>query len=63
MHGNTVYFDIPSVTGTENVLMAAVVAQGDTVIKNAAKEPEVGNLIDMLTGHGRADRRQGTATA
>jgi UDP-N-acetylglucosamine 1-carboxyvinyltransferase len=50
--GNTVYFDIPSVTGTENVLMAAVKASGQTIIKNAAKEPEVGNLIDMLTGMG-----------
>lgn len=46
--GGTVYFDIPSVTGTENVLMASVMAGGQTVIKNAAKEPEVGNLVDML---------------
>ena len=52
MHGGTVYFDVPSVTGTENVLMAAVAAAGTTVIKNAAKEPEVGNLIDMLTAMG-----------
>ena len=52
LEGSTVYFDIPSVTGTENVLMAAVKASGQTVIKNAAKEPEVGNLIDMLTGMG-----------
>ncbi len=50
--GSTVYFDIPSVTGTENVLMASVMAKGQTVIKNAAKEPEVGNLIDMLIGMG-----------
>ena len=42
----------PSVTGTENLLMAAVTAQGTTVIKNAAREPEVGNLIDMLTAMG-----------
>jgi len=46
--GGIVYFDIPSVTGTENVLMASVKAQGKTVIKNAAKEPEIGNLVDML---------------
>ena len=52
MQGGTVYFDIPSVTGTENVLMASVAAQGETVIKNAAREPEVGNLIDMLTAMG-----------
>jgi UDP-N-acetylglucosamine 1-carboxyvinyltransferase len=52
MRGSTVYFDIPSVTGTENVLMASVAAQGETIIKNAAREPEVGNLIDMLTAMG-----------
>lgn len=52
LEGGTVYFDIPSVTGTENVLMASVKASGQTIIKNAAKEPEVGNLIDMLIGMG-----------
>lgn len=52
MHGGTVYFDIPSVTGTENVLMASVAAKGETIIKNAAREPEVGNLIDMLVAMG-----------
>jgi UDP-N-acetylglucosamine 1-carboxyvinyltransferase len=52
MQGGTIYFDIPSVTGTENVLMAAVVAQGETVIENAAREPEVGTLIDMLVAMG-----------
>jgi UDP-N-acetylglucosamine 1-carboxyvinyltransferase len=60
MRGGTVYFDIPSVTGTENVLMASVVAQGETVIKNAAKEPEVGNLIDMLTAMGAEIEGKGT---
>jgi UDP-N-acetylglucosamine 1-carboxyvinyltransferase len=52
LQGGTVYFDIPSVTGTENILMAATLANGTTVIKNAAKEPEVGNLIDMLVSMG-----------
>ena len=52
LQGGTVYFDTPSVTGTENVLMAAVVARGTTIIKNAAREPEIGNLIDMLTAMG-----------
>lgn len=52
MQGGTVYFDIPSVTGTENVLMAAVVAEGETIIENAAREPEVGNLVDMLVAMG-----------
>jgi UDP-N-acetylglucosamine 1-carboxyvinyltransferase len=50
--GGTVFFDVPSVTGTENVLMASIKASGTTVIKNAAKEPEVGNLVDMLCGMG-----------
>jgi UDP-N-acetylglucosamine 1-carboxyvinyltransferase len=50
--GGTFSFDIPSVTGTENVLMASVKATGKTVINNAAKEPEVGNLIDMLIAMG-----------
>jgi UDP-N-acetylglucosamine 1-carboxyvinyltransferase len=52
MQGSTVYFDVPSVTGTENVLMASVVAEGETVIENAAREPEVGNLVDMLVAMG-----------
>ncbi len=52
MHGGVVYFDIPSVTGTENLLMAATLAKGTTIIKNAAREPEIGNLIDMLEGMG-----------
>jgi UDP-N-acetylglucosamine 1-carboxyvinyltransferase len=60
MRGGTIYFDIPSVTGTENVLMAAVVAQGATVIKNAAKEPEVGNLIEMLVAMGAEIEGKGT---
>lgn len=52
LQGGTIYFDVPSVTGTENILMAAVMAQGTSLIKNAAKEPEIGNLIDMLTAMG-----------
>ncbi|MHB8790688.1 MAG: UDP-N-acetylglucosamine 1-carboxyvinyltransferase [Desulfobulbaceae bacterium] len=52
LQGNVVYFDTPSVTGTENLLMAAVTAHGTTVIKNAAREPEVGNLVDMLIAMG-----------
>jgi UDP-N-acetylglucosamine 1-carboxyvinyltransferase len=52
MRGDVIYFDIPSVTGTENLLMASVLAEGTTVLKNAAKEPEIGNLVDMLNGMG-----------
>ncbi len=52
MHGNVIYFDIPSVTGTENLLMASVLAEGTTILKNAAREPEIGNLVDMLNSMG-----------
>lgn len=60
MQGGTVYFDIPSVTGTENLLMAASLANGTTVIKNAAREPEIGNLIDMLTAMGAEIKGKGS---
>lgn len=60
MVGATIYFDIPSVTGTENMLMAACLAQGQTIIKNAAKEPEIANLIDMLNGMGAQIRGRNT---
>ena len=50
--GGTVYFDFPSVTGTENLLMAAVLAKGETTLKNVAREPEIGNLVDMLISMG-----------
>jgi UDP-N-acetylglucosamine 1-carboxyvinyltransferase len=52
LSGANIYFDVPSVTGTENILMASVLAKGVTVIKNAAREPEVANLIDMLVSMG-----------
>lgn len=52
LQGNLIYFDIPSVTATENLLMAAVLANGTTILKNAAREPEIGNLVDMLNGMG-----------
>ncbi|MFU8818220.1 MAG: UDP-N-acetylglucosamine 1-carboxyvinyltransferase [Desulfurivibrio sp.] len=52
MRGATICFDIPSVTATENILMGAVLAEGTTIIKNAAREPEIGNLVDMLNGMG-----------
>ena len=62
MRGTGIYFDIPSVTGTENIIMAASLAKGTTTIKNAAKEPEVGNLIDMLIGMGAQIEGKGTDT-
>ncbi len=58
--GANICFDIPSVTGTENILMAATLARGITVIKNAAREPEIGNLVDMLCGMGAKIEGRGT---
>lgn len=60
MQGSTIHFDIPSVTGTENLLMASVLARGTTVLKNAAREPEIGNLIDMLVNMGAEIEGRGT---
>jgi UDP-N-acetylglucosamine 1-carboxyvinyltransferase len=52
LHGNELRLAEASVTGTENVLMSAVLAEGRTVITNAAAEPEVDNLIDFLNAVG-----------
>lgn len=60
LQGNTIYFDIPSVTATENLLTAAVLAEGTTIIKNAAREPEIGNLVDMLVSMGAQIDGRGT---
>ena len=60
LSGATVYFDMPTVTGTENLLMASVLARGTTIIKNAAREPEVGNLIDMLIAMGADIKGKGS---
>ncbi|MEU1391414.1 MULTISPECIES: UDP-N-acetylglucosamine 1-carboxyvinyltransferase [unclassified Nonomuraea] len=50
--GATLYLDTPSHTGTENLIMAAALARGTTVIENAALEPEVLDVIDMLAKMG-----------
>jgi UDP-N-acetylglucosamine 1-carboxyvinyltransferase len=50
--GTKIYFDIPTVTGTENIMMAATLAKGRTVIENAAREPEIKDLADCLTAMG-----------
>lgn len=60
LKGEVIYFDIPSVTATENLLMASVFAEGTTVLKNAAREPEIANLIDMLTCMGAKIRGRGS---
>jgi len=60
LQGTTIYFDISTVTGTENIMMAAVLADGTTVLENAAREPEVVNLADVLNGMGARVRGAGT---
>ena len=62
LKGTHIFFDIPTVTGTENVMMAAVKAEGQTVLSNAAKEPEVQDLADMLRGMGAHIDGDGTDT-
>jgi len=52
LHGANVVLDFPSVGATENLLMAAVVANGTTVIENAAREPEIVDLVRFLQGMG-----------
>ncbi len=60
--GGQIHFDRVTVTGTEDVLMAAVLARGETVISNAAREPEVQDLADLLTKMGAKIEGAGTPT-
>ena len=60
--GGRVFFDKITVTGTENVLMAAALAQGETVIENAAREPEISDLADLLIKMGAEIEGAGTST-
>jgi UDP-N-acetylglucosamine 1-carboxyvinyltransferase len=62
LRGAAIFFDIPSVTGTENLMMAAVKAEGKTTLNNAAKEPEVVDLANMLNGMGARIEGAGTDT-
>ena len=48
LRGSRIYLDIPTVTGTENLMMAATLADGTTIIENAACEPEVSDLAEAL---------------
>ncbi|KUK43066.1 MAG: UDP-N-acetylglucosamine 1-carboxyvinyltransferase, partial [Thermovirga lienii] len=48
LRGTRIYLDFPSVGATENIMMAAVFAKGETVIENAAREPEITNLAEAL---------------
>ncbi len=58
--GADIYFDMPTVTGTENLMMAAVLAQGTTVLRNAAREPEIICLADALNAMGAGISGAGT---
>ncbi|MCP4001800.1 MAG: UDP-N-acetylglucosamine 1-carboxyvinyltransferase [Gammaproteobacteria bacterium] len=60
LRGGHVFFDMVSVTGTENILMAAVLADGETVLENAAREPEVLDLANFLTSMGAQIEGAGT---
>ena len=58
--GNRVYLDFPSVGATENIMMAATLAEGTTVIENAAEEPEVVDLANFLSAMGAKIKGAGT---
>ena len=58
--GTTICFDIPSVGATENVMMASVLAEGTTVIQNAAQEPEIVDLANFLKSMGANIEGAGT---
>jgi UDP-N-acetylglucosamine 1-carboxyvinyltransferase len=62
LHGTVVSLDFPSVGATENVLMAGVAAKGTTVIENAAREPEIEDLVTFLVSMGARIDGVGTPT-
>jgi UDP-N-acetylglucosamine 1-carboxyvinyltransferase len=62
LRGTRLVMDMVTVTGTENLMMAAVLAQGETVIENAAREPEVADLADFLNRLGARVYGAGTDT-
>jgi UDP-N-acetylglucosamine 1-carboxyvinyltransferase len=62
LEGASYTFDRISVTGTEDLLMAAVLAQGETIIENAAREPEVVDVADLLVKMGASIEGAGSST-
>jgi UDP-N-acetylglucosamine 1-carboxyvinyltransferase len=62
LSGTTVHFDRITVTGTEDLMMAATLARGETVLENAAREPEVKDLADLLLKMGANIEGAGTST-
>jgi UDP-N-acetylglucosamine 1-carboxyvinyltransferase len=62
LHGAEIGFETVTVTGTENVMMAATLAEGETVVRNAACEPEVVDLAELLVKMGARIEGAGTPT-
>jgi UDP-N-acetylglucosamine 1-carboxyvinyltransferase len=62
LEGAEIYFETVTVTGTENVMMAAALAKGETVIRNAACEPEIADLADLLVKMGAHIQGAGGST-
>ena len=62
LQGARIYLDIPTVGGTENLMMAATLARGVTVLENAAREPEILDLANALQGMGARIEGAGTDT-
>lgn len=62
LHGAKIYLDFPSVGATENIMMAAVLAKGTTIMENVAKEPEIVDLANFLNKMGAKVRGAGTGT-
>lgn len=62
LHGAHIYMDFPSVGATQNIMMAATLAEGTTVIENAAREPEIVDLAVLLNKMGAKIRGAGTET-
>lgn len=60
--GNKIYLDFPSVGATENIIMAAVLAKGETIIENAAMEPEIVDLANFLRKMGASVTGAGTSS-
>ena len=62
LRGNNIYLDYPSVGATENIMMAATLAEGETIIGNAAEEPEIVDLARFLRAMGAQISGEGTDT-
>jgi UDP-N-acetylglucosamine 1-carboxyvinyltransferase len=62
LNGAHIVFDMVTVTGTENLMMAAVLADGETILENAAREPEIGDLANFLNKMGARIKGAGTGT-